>query len=412
MKRPLTILASILPLLVAAPIFAAWEDGVAAFRDGRYREAAAEFQALISAAPEAPEGHYMLGLSLLHGRQEAEAVKPLVTAVGLNPEQTSYRLTLAQAQHRAGDPTAALATLEAQDPSAVAQPHRQSFGQLLAKVATDADPSEASRKILLRALDADAGSRPLWFALAHLAQRLQRPEEVFEALEKAFELEPGDAGVGRQAVAAAFALTRGRDDAERQRWYRQAAAVAGKVVEVSPSAASWLLAGEALMGAQDYGAARRMFEQAATPSAGAPDAPSTPDPLASFYLASCDLALGEAESALSHLETSLANVSDLELRQQILVAQGKAWRRLERFEAAAEAYRQAGDAEKVAEMVQLGKIREGNREWDTEKARCEAKRRDIEQLREDNDDLEGTAAWRRLIRDTDEALVSCQPYLS
>ena len=323
-------------------------------------------------------------------------MEPLATAVELSPDQTSYRLALAQAQVKATDPDAAVATLGAQDPAAVPAELRASFSQLLARAASESRSSAAASAALKRALAADPGSKPLWLALARQAQRSGQSEGVFSALLKAHELEPADVETGRQAVQAAFSLAQASDDAERRSWYEQSSRVARQLVTAEPSSEHRLLAGEALMGAGDYAAARQMFEQA-LPSAGSDAAPEA---LPLYYLASCELALGEAENALGHLQASLSGSSDPGLQQRIFVAQGSALRHLERFEEAAEAYRQAGDEDKAAEMASLVKIRDDNRQWDAEKARCEAKHREIEQLREDNNDLEGTEAWRKLIRDT------------
>lgn len=398
-------IAALLPLLLAAsPLAAAWDEGVAAFHAGRFREAAAEFREVVDRSPEAPEGHYMLGLSLLRQKRTSDALESLGRAVELRPEEAAYRLALAQAQLVAGKACDALATVAGLERSAMAAEQRTAFDQLLARAATGCDRTQDAAAALERALAAGgASSKPLWLAQALTARRLGRPAEELAALTAAFELDPGDAELGRQAVRTAFAAARDADGDDRRRRYLEGSGIAEALAASAPSPETLLLAGEARMGAQDYAAARRWFEQAAAPDGA--------DPLPHYYAARCDLALGQADRALGALAAALERSPDADLEGRILAARGSALRRLEKFDAAAAAYRLAGDEGKAAEMEGLARIQRNNLDWQREKRRCEEKRREIERQLEENEYLEGTEAWRQLKRDADKKLASCQAYL-
>jgi tetratricopeptide (TPR) repeat protein len=388
-------------LIMVSPALASWEQGVSAFQAGRYQEAAGEFQSLVSANPVAPQGHYMLGLSLLQLRQAAAALEPLATAVELEPGNANYRLALAKTQLETHAADAALATLAAQDPAAVAAAQRGDFSRLLAQAATQSGRTDQASATLERALAADAHSKPLWLANAQIAQKLNRPRRAFDAYANAYAADPSDVELGRSTVQTAFAAARAHAGDDRRSWYELGSKVAVQLAGAAPTAAHHLLAGEASLGVQDYDAARSWFEKAAAADAA--------DPWPRYYLARC--ASEEPETALKHLQAALERSPDAELTPQIHNARGAALRRLERFEEAREAYRTAANTAKVAEMDHLIEIQHGNDKWAAEKRRCEEKQSVVQAQLKDADYLEGTAAWRKLEKDAEDALAECRPYL-
>ncbi len=402
MKKILTPALTMLLILVAvSPGLASWEEGVTAFRDGRYAEAVDEFQSLVNTNPVAPQGHYMLGLSLLQMRETAAALEPLNEAVELEPNNATYRLALAKTQLEAGEPDAAVATLKAQDLAAVADAERDGFGRLLAQAATRSDRKETALAALEGALAVEADSKTLWLASAHVAQQVGRARQGFDAYAVAYGLDQSDVELGRNTIQTAFANARAKDGEERRSWYALATPIATDLAGADPTAQHFLLAGEALMGEKEYDQARSWFEQAAE----ADDA----DPWAHFYLARC--ASEEPEEALSHLQAALERQPGEGLTPQIHNSRGNALRRLEDFAAAKAAYAVAGNSEKVAEMERLIEIKTGNDKWAAEKSRCEEKQRVVQEQLKDNDFLSGTAAWRKLEQEAEEALADCQPYL-
>ncbi|MEE8524323.1 MAG: tetratricopeptide repeat protein, partial [Thermoanaerobaculia bacterium] len=395
MKKILNPAARLLSILiVASPGFASWEQGVSAFQAGRFEVAVDEFQSLVNSNPVAPQGHYMLGLSLLQMRQATASLEPLAKAVELEPSNTIYHLALAQTQLEVRRPDDALTTLAAQDPAAVPDAQRSGFGRLLAEAATESGDGEKSLAALERALTVDPSSKSMWQASAQIAHQLNRPRRAFDAFATAYTLDPTDVELGRHIVQTAFAAARAHQDDDRRGWFQRASRVAVELAGAAPTAEHLLLAGEALLGAQDYDGARSWFEKAA--------AADPADPWPRFYLGRC--ASEEPETALSHLQATLERSPDEDLTGQIQNARGAALRRLERFEEAEEAYRLAGNEEKVAKMERLIEIKQGNDQWAAEKRRCEEKQRAAQDLLKENESLSGTAVWRELEKDVEAGL--------
>ncbi len=402
MNRHRTHLAFSLMALLATPVLASWDDGVAAFRAGRYEDAAVVFQSFVSRSPEAPEGHYMLGLSLLRQERLADAIGPLSDALSLGKDDTRYRMTLAQALLKAGKSADALVTLDAQNPAAVPESARTSFHQLLAKAATSSGRDAAAYASLEKALAADDSSRVLWLARANLAHRLDRPQAAFEALAAAVELDPSDPEPARSAVQTALAIAQSEADADlRREWYVKGAGVAGRLAEAFPTTGNLRLAGGARMGAQDYEGAVELFEQAL--------ATGDDDPMLHYDLGRCQQVLGQDEVALKHLAVALERSPDAALTLQIHATAARALRGLEDFAGAAAAFRRAGDAGAAAEMAHYA---ENRRKWAQEKADCTAKRTGLEQILAESGDLKNTREYKEVQRDLATIVTACEPYFN
>lgn len=397
----LSLALALVSVLAPAAAGADWDAGVAAFRAGRFGEAVAEFRTLVEQSPEAAAGHYMWGLSLLRQKQPGEALAPLGRALELEPEEISYRLTVAQAELEARRGEAALDTLRAQDPAALGADLRRPYGRLLARAATGSERPELAAAALRRALDADPESRELWRALAQVLRQMGETGETYAALAAAFALDPADVELGRSTVRAAFVAAREAEGDERRRWYREGAALARRLAVEEATAEHQILAGEALMGAGDYAAARPFFDAAA--AAG--------EALPRYYLGRCELALDRPAAALEVLDQALGAAPEADLAGRIHAARGVALHHLRRFDQAAAAYRRAADPARAAEMERLAQVQEGNKEWAADKARCEAKRRQVEAHLDDNRFLEGTQAWRDLERWAAGELAGCEAYL-
>ena len=75
--------------------------GRALFFARRYREAAAEFEAVVETAPTNDFALFCLGRALQLQGRHAEARKPLALATSLRPERADYQRYLGQARRRA-----------------------------------------------------------------------------------------------------------------------------------------------------------------------------------------------------------------------------------------------------------------------------------------------------------------------
>ncbi len=389
-------------LLATTPVLATWDDGVSAYRAGRYADAVTVFQSYVSGNPDAPEGHYMLGLSLLRHGRTAEALGPLSDALSLSEDDSRYRMTLAQALLKASKPADALDVLSAQDPAAVTEAARASFHQLLARAATSSGRDADAFASLGKALAADSGARVLWLARANLARRLDRPKEAFEALTTAFELDSGDPEPARSAVQTALAAAQSEAQADaRRQWYAQGATVAGTLAASFPTPENLRLAAGATMGAGDYQGAAELFERAL--AAGGDDA------LLHYDLGRCRQALGQSEAALAHLTAALERSPDPALTTEIHAVRARALRAREDFAGAAAAYRLAGDASSAAEMEHYA---ENRLEWAKAKADCAEKRTGLEQILAESEDLKHTREYKVVQRDLASIVAACEPYFT
>ncbi|MEM7582258.1 MAG: tetratricopeptide repeat protein, partial [Acidobacteriota bacterium] len=189
-KLRIVLTATLIAMISVSPLSASWDEGVAAFRAKKYQEAAEAFQSYVSRSPKQPQGHYMLGMSLLQQKRYREALNPLLEAHQLGPGDTNSGLALAQTQVKLGQGNAALETLATV--ADVPEKQRKNHHKLLALAVDLSDSGRAAqaRRLIEQALAVDRSSKALWVALAEVADRTNRTDEKFSALAKAFELDP------------------------------------------------------------------------------------------------------------------------------------------------------------------------------------------------------------------------------
>lgn len=387
-------------LTLTTPLAADWEEGVAAFQAGQYHEAVVKFRDVVTRSPESPQGYYMLGLSMVQQRQAKAALEPLQKAVELASDNAQYRLTLAQAQIKARDNNGALRTLAALDPGRLAAQQLPSFNKLVARSAGDSDELRLAVTTIEGALKKSPKERDLHLALALVEGKRGRGAAEWKALAAAYELDSSDTDLGRRVVRKAFALAADATGDARQDWYLAGAEIARKL-QGDPAEVA-LLVGEAEMSSKNFAAARASFEAAA--SADSDNA------LPHFYLGRCALAEGQAEAALGHLNGALARSPEADLLGQVHAVRGLTLRHLERFEEAAAAYRDAGNAGKAAEMEELMAAQAQNAEWEKEKKRCVLQRKQLEELMAESQDLKGSDTWRELEQQHTQVVEICAQF--
>ena len=401
MHRHPALLTLSLMALLATPLFATWEDGVAAYRAGRYDDAASVFQSFVSSSPTAPEGHYMLGLSLLRQNQMLKALEPLSEALKLSENDLRYRMTLAQALLKAGKFGDAFDTLAAQDLSAIGEAERASFNKLLAKAAISSKRHGAAFDHLEKALAVDPGSRTLWLAHANVASRLDRPQDAFSAMSKAFQLDPSDSELGYKTAYTAMRVAQDSAGDQKVEWYGKAAGIAGKLAKAAPTLENLRMAASAHMGAKEYEQAATLFERAL--------AMETEDPLPHFDLGRCRQAQGRHREALAHFGAALKRSPDTELAARLHAQRGAALRVLEDFDGSAAAYRLAGMGDAATEMEGYAQNR---REWEEDKADCIARRTGLEDILASSDGLEHTREYKEVEQNLSALLSACEPFFS
>lgn len=400
-RRSLAVALLALNLALMAPGAGrgGYPEAVEAFNRGEFDLAEEEFRQVVELHPEYGSGHLMLGRALLEQGEVPEALASLGRAVELEPEETVSRYFLGRAQLEAGSPGAALEVLTARSLAEVPDKVRAAYAATLAQAAKRIGGDDGV-EALEKAVDQTPELPVLWLTLGRLHREAGRPGQAFVGTETAFGI-AGDPAVARIALRDAFAAAAAEGDREaRREWYRRGVTVAKRLVREQPEPASWLLLGEARMGAGECEAAVEAFREA-----------DPADAHTRFYLGSCALRLGNAGEALTELRVALENDPDPELERSIHAALGAAHRHREEFVEAAAAYRLAGDSEKVAEMEELAEVARTNRTIEKRRRRCRERQRELEQVVAENRDLEGTPEFTGLRRSWHELRVECADVL-
>lgn len=404
--RPRPVVATLLFLVLAAPAAAAgsWEEAMTAYQEQRWDDAIAGFEAGLEADPDEPRWHYMLGLSLLSAGRPGAAAARLERALELAGGAAAYALPLARAQLEAGDPERALATLGRHRPQKGDGGMVDKWVVLVGEAADAADPA-AGGPLLREAVALRPASADLHLALGRAHSVAGDPSAAFEAYARAFEL-AGGTEAGLRAIGSAFTAAEAAgdgvtgEDAE-DAWYRRAAEVAGRLSVEGAPPRTLLLAGDALLLGGRPAEAERRFEAAvaADPESAA----------ARYQLARSRLALDDPGAALERLAEALERAPDPALERRVQAARGRALHELERYEAAAEAYRRAGDERRAALEEEAAAAAEHNAQVERESAECREEWARIDRLRAENRHLEDTAVWEEIDRQAARLEARCGP---
>lgn len=398
----LAVSLSLVALLAPGELFAGYPEGVEAFHGKDFERAEKEFRSVTETHPEYGPGYLMLGRTLLEEGKQGEAVASLERAVELHPGDAVSLYFLGRARLGAGRADLALETLTSQSLAQVPDPVREAYAGALAGAAEEVG-GEAGLAALQEAAVQAPDQAVLWLALGRLHRAAGDSRDALAATERAFDLSKQPA-IGRLAVRDAFAAAQAEGDRDaRREWYRRGAAVAERLTRADPEAETWLLLGEARMGAGECDAAIEAFR--------AVDPADARTPRIRYYLGSCSITLGKADEALAELQAALESHPEPELERLVYTAMGSAHRLREEFVEAGAAYRKAGDQAKVAEMEKLADAAETNRSIEARRERCRERQRELETVVADNRDLSGTPEFGRLRQSWHEMRADCADVL-
>lgn len=335
--------AIVLALAVATPAQAEWEKGVAAYNSKDYATAAKEFEEVTKTNPDFAGGYYMLGLAQNAQNQLAPAVANLRKAVELDSSNSSYQVALGQALLKTKEYQQAYGLLKGLDMASMDAKYRSSYALLFAQAATKSGHPEDAIKVLTTQTRADGNNSHLFQALGVAYDEAGDDGKAFEAFKRAYEINPSDQATGRSAVQSGIlAARRSSSDAQKQRYYNETGQIAEHLASTSPSFDHYLLAGETLMGAKQYARALDWFEKA---KASQPN-----NVLVHYYRSQCNTSLKRYDPALQDLQTALRIGASGKLRTQIYNQMGYVYAAKRDFANAANAYGEAGNQTKVAEM--------------------------------------------------------------
>lgn len=368
------IVATVLVLVAAAGTASAqddWNDGLKAFNAKDYATAAQQFQAVIQRAPDYAGAYYMLGLTQRAQGNTSQALGNLRKAVELDGDQALYRIELGNTLVQAGQYQDAFSTLQSVGFSSLPANYRGAYALAYAKAASEVGRCDAAITVLNQQVRADAKDARLYQALGACQAAQGDTAQAFDAYARAFELDPSNADVGRSAVKAGLVAGRRTSNASaKDALYTRSAGIAEKLASSSPSFEHQLLAGEAWMGAKDYGKAISWFEKA--------KAKQPQNALVYHYLAQSQTSLGQLDAALANEREALKIGVSGKLRTQVYNQLGFIYDKQKDYVRAEDAYRQAGNSRMVAEMQQKAELNAQNLQADQERKEFERKLQALE----------------------------------
>lgn len=359
MKRPLrwgTLIPTLMILLLGINIAAAdWNKGLAALKQRDYKTAVKEFQAVAKQSPDHAGAQYMLGVALQRNGQMPEALTALQKAVKLDPQNTSYSITLGQTLVGAKEYKDAYLLLKKISYKNLDARSKAMYAPAFGNAAIKAGfPDEAVE--VLRTQARTSRSSSLYYSLGYAYSVTGSWTQAFDAFKKAYELDPKDSKNGRSAVKAAISAARRTTGSQKKSLYAQGAGVAEKLASGSRSFDDILLTGEAWMGAEQYSKALGWFEKA--------QIKQSQNGLVRFYKGQCLASLGKNTASISTLKEALKIGVSGKLRTQIYGQMGYVYDKMAQYDLAGQAYKEAGNSAKVRQMKDKAEKAKANKQAD------------------------------------------------
>ncbi|RMG43563.1 MAG: tetratricopeptide repeat protein [Acidobacteria bacterium] len=246
--------------LAVPPALADYEQAMSYFRQKKYVEAAAEFEALLSNAPDWDYGYFMLGTCYLQLRKYRDAEQQYRKAIELNNSKFPYHLNLAQALLQLKKYDDVVVTLDrAEDLAATDREKRllRKFrGLALARVKDYARAIED-----LNAVN-DGKDYAVAAELGRVCYTVGKYACAVKALEQAIALKKDDArSLKLLSQAHLESARKSTAKAQKAAEYRKAAEAARRLLALEPdSTEGHELLGAALLGADDFAGAIAEFE--------------------------------------------------------------------------------------------------------------------------------------------------------
>jgi len=360
-------------LLLAAPAFAGWDQGVAAFKAKNFAQASREFEAVIAERPDWSGGYLMLGRTQLLQDKAGDAVTTLRKGYDLNPSDLQVQLYLAQAYlaaNRAADAAALLGKVNA---ASLPKEQQGFFQQLQAKALAESGQGDRALAALAKAAAADPGDANLQYQYGAMALNANDVAAAVSALEKAARLAPNDNAKVKLYVQALVRQAREAGGASNDAIYARAAESARGLAARDGSFDNYLLLGETQLGAKQYEAAVASFKQA--------EAKNLAEWLPHFYMGQAQTQLGRFAEAEASLKKGLTEAKTGNEKARLWRQLGFVYEKMKNFEQAKVAYQNGGDTAAVTRVAQNEEIAKHNAQADEEARKLEEIRRAQEELK-------------------------------
>jgi tetratricopeptide (TPR) repeat protein len=362
-----SFLAAALVALVAVPAVADWQAGVDAYKNKDWGTALKEFQGVVQQSPNYAGAHYMLGLTLKQLGRSDDALKEFREADRLEPANPAYAVVLASMLMDRNRPQDVLSILNDVKVASLKGAQKAAVLSLQARAKADNGDFNGAIELARQATQADARSADAWATLGTAYSRQDRSADAFGAFRKAWEIAPEEA-FARNAIATGTRAARLARGDQKTTLYTQVADVAKQLAQKKGGREGALSAGEALMGAQQFDDALTWLNKTGLDNA-----------LVTYYKGQCYLGKQDWGRSEQYLRQALQKSPDAKLRKQIYASLGFLLDKNGQYTRAAEAYQEAGETAKVAEMHDKEAKAAHNREADAEAKRIEELKRLQEQ---------------------------------
>lgn len=381
MKRHITSLLAVLTLLpLSGAAWAGWDEALAAYQAGNYQAAADEASTYVEQAPDAWQGHWLLGSALLKLGRNSEGLNSLRQAYDLDPNQLQVQFDLAKAYLANGRAADAAALLQQVDSGSLPANAQGAYNQLLAKALADSGQGAAALAPLRAAASASPSDAGAQFAYGAAAQNAGELDAAAGALGKAVELDGDNPAYLKAYIQTLFLQGRQQSGAAGAAAFRKAVPAAQQLASLEPGYDSQMLLGGAQLGAKDYGAAVDAYQRAA--QSGGSWEPH-------YYMGQAYTMQQQYTSAVTALQQAQSAASSGDAESQIWRQLGFVYEKQDAFDQAIQAYQRAGDSGSVSRVQANKETAEYNEQVEQDNADAEARRAEEERIKRELEQLPG-----------------------
>jgi tetratricopeptide (TPR) repeat protein len=345
-------------LSAISPLWAGWEEGVAAFKAGNFAQAAKEFEGVVNERPDWAQGHMMYGRALLKLGRSQQGLVALRKAYDLAPSDATIQLALAQALVEANQPEEAAKLLGRMNPASLSKEQQALHQRLNALALGRSSRGERAVAELAKVAAANPNDASIQYQYGVAALNSGATAEAVGALERAARLDPRDPKKQLALTQAFVRLGRESQGPQKDQAYEKAVEAARALVGLEGKTENLMLLGEAQLGAGRYEEAVATFSQVT--------AKSPSEWLPHFYIGQAYTALKNYPPAIEALQAALRLANDAGSKVRIQKQLGFVFEKQGNLEQARVAYQAAGDQASVDRVVKNQEIAAHNRQAEEE----------------------------------------------
>lgn len=248
-------------VLVAAPVASAgFEEAMNLYKQGKFLDAAKEFQGLIDEHPDYADGHFMYGVCLMKTAKPGDAQKAFKKSIELNPDKFVYHYNLANAYQVKGDYGQVVNTLNKAE-KLMPESQRLPFHKLrgfafAAQKRWDATVEDLEKAVKLKA------EGPTLTQLGKAYFALGQTEDSINYLRQAVKVQPDAESHRLLGESLLNKAARAGGEATKIKHYREALTEAESMLRLEPkSTEGRYLVGRSALGAKSYDKAIGAFQE-------------------------------------------------------------------------------------------------------------------------------------------------------